>query len=78
MKCPFNMSQNNLFYFIGGIAAVIAGKAVAKSECVRQVAVKSLACGMKMQQEAAYRLETIKEDAQDLVQAENVVQEEIK
>ena len=70
MNCPIlkNMNRERWMYFAGGIAAAIAGKCVCKSDSVRKLAVKGMASGMKLQQDAAYKIETMKEEAQDLVE----------
>ncbi len=76
MKCPFFSDHDHWWYFVGGIAAAIAGKSIAKSNSVRKLAVKGMANTMKLQQDAAYQLETMKEDAQDIVQEQAKVKKE--
>ncbi len=75
-KCFECYNRDHLWFFVGGIAAAVAGKAVAKSDSVRKLAVKGMASGMKLQQDAAYKLETMKEDAQDLVQEQAKAEQE--
>lgn len=75
-NCFENCNREHLWFFVGGIAAAVAGKAVAKSDSVRKLAVKGMASGMKLQQDAAYKLETMKEDAQDLVQEQAKAEKE--
>lgn len=77
MKCPFyfGFGREHWWYFVGGIAAAVAGKSVVKSPSVRKLAVKGMASTMKLQQDAAYKLETMKEEAQDIVKEQAVAEE---
>jgi hypothetical protein len=52
--------------FIGGMAAAVVGTKILKSDLVRKGAVKALAKGMKLQQDAMSAFEAMKEEAQDL------------
>ncbi|MBE6035937.1 DUF1490 domain-containing protein [Aminipila sp.] len=60
------MKHQNTWFFLGGIAAAVAGKLILKSDTARKVCVTTLAQGMKMQKEAKVGLQNIKEDAEDL------------
>ena len=55
-----------LLSFTGGVAAAVAGAKLPKSDKARQLAVKTLATGMKAKDDAMAALETIREDAKDL------------
>ncbi len=50
-----------------GVALTILGKKFLKSKSVRDAAVKGMASTMKLQQDAIYKLEVMKEDAQDII-----------
>lgn len=63
-------------YFAGGIAAAVLLKKVLKSKSVHDIAVNAVAGGMKLQKEASYQLETIKEDAEDLVRQDEIAKAE--
>ncbi|MDY2986734.1 MAG: hypothetical protein SOR77_03765 [Peptoniphilus sp.] len=54
-------------FFVGGVAVAMVAKKVLKSKSLHNLAVSAVAGGMKIQKEAAYQLEAIKEDAEDLV-----------
>ncbi|WP_455258794.1 hypothetical protein [Peptoniphilus asaccharolyticus] len=54
-------------FFAGGVAATLIAKKILKSDAVHKMAVNAVASGMKIQKEAGYQLESIKEDAEDLV-----------
>lgn len=52
--------------FLGGAAVMLAGSKFVKSDKARELAVNSLASGMKLKDDAKASYETIKEDAKDL------------
>ena len=52
--------------FIGGIAAALAGRAVAKSPRTRQACVNGIAKSMCLHQDAQVAFRNMKEDAEDL------------
>lgn len=54
-----------MYWMAGGLLLPAVLKKTGASKLAREAAVKGLAGGMKMQQDAAYCLETLKEDAQD-------------
>lgn len=65
MKFKFG-NQKVGFFALGAAVATLGVKAL-KSKPARDLAVNTLACGMKIQDEAKEAYENIKEDAQDLV-----------
>lgn len=52
--------------FVGGVVATVATTQFVKSDTAKKVAVRSLASGMKLKDDAVATYETIKEDAQDI------------
>lgn len=60
------MKNKQLWTFIGGVVAALAGTKLVKSEKARELAVKGLANGMKLRDDATAAYETICEDAKDL------------
>ena len=52
--------------FIGGAVTAVAGTSFIKSKKARELAVKGLANGMKLRDDAAAAYETVKEDARDI------------
>lgn len=54
--------------FVGGAAATAAGTAVCKAKKSRELAVKAIAKGMQIQQDASEGLQSIKDDAADLAE----------
>lgn len=57
--------SGGIYWMAGGLLLPILAKKTGASQKAREMAVKGLAGGMKMQQDAAYCLETLKEEAQD-------------
>lgn len=55
-----------------GIAAAIVGKKILNSKSVRDAAVKGMASTMKFQQDAIYKLEVMKEEAQDIIAKQDI------
>lgn len=60
------ITNKKVLAFVGGIATATIGVKILKSGPVRKAAVKTLACGMKLKDDAMTAMETIKEDAQDV------------
>jgi len=58
--------SSKVLAFIGGAAAVVIGKKVIKSEKTRNLCVKGLAQGMKLQDCAKEIFQNIKEEAHDI------------
>ena len=59
-----DLFKNKLLWsFVGGVAAAVAGS---KCECARNAAVKSVATGMQIKDEALATYDTIVEDAKDI------------
>ncbi|MDO4830570.1 MAG: DUF1490 family protein [Clostridia bacterium] len=59
--------KNEKFWcVVAGAAAVIVGKKVLKSEKTRECAVKGLAKGMKLQQDAKAVFQNIQDEASDI------------
>lgn len=63
LKC---LKNEKLLYFIGGVVAATLGVKAVKSATAREVCVKGLAKGMRLQQDAQETLQNMKEDAADL------------
>ena len=55
------LKNKTVLSFVGGIAATIAGAKFLKSDKARTMAVKSLASGMKLKDDAMATYETINE-----------------
>lgn len=60
------MKNKQVWTFVGGAAAAVAGSRFAKSKKARELAVKGIANSMKLRDDAAAAYETIKEDAKDI------------
>lgn len=56
----------NALPFAAGIVATIVGKKILKSKCVHDAAVRTVAKGLILKDEAQATLETIKEESQDI------------
>ncbi len=56
-----------LYAFLGGVAATILGSAVVKSKQVRKLAVNGVAKGMIVKANAEEAMQSVKDDAEDLV-----------
>lgn len=54
-------------YLAAGVAATVAAKKFFSSKSVRNTAVKGMASAIKLQQDALYKYEVMKEEAQDIV-----------
>ena len=62
-----DLFKNKLLWsFVGGVAATIACSKFAKSDCARKAAVKSVATGMQLKDQALASYDTIVEDAKDI------------
>lgn len=62
-----DLFKNKLLWsFVGGVAATVAGSKFAKSDCARKAAVKSVATGMQLKDQALVSYDTIVEDAKDI------------
>lgn len=59
--------KDNMWSFVAGIAATVAGIQIAKSPKTREVIVSGLAKGMKLQHEAQEAIQNMREEAEDLV-----------
>lgn len=55
-----------LWSFVGGVAATVVGNKFVKSDCARNIAVKSVATGMQVKDNALATYDTIVEDAKDI------------
>jgi hypothetical protein len=70
-------ASKHLLYFAGGIAVAIVGKKAIKSDTARNLCVKGMAAGMKLQRNAREAFQNMKEEAVDMVlDAENTMGEE--
>ena len=69
------LKNKTLWTFIGGAAAYVAGSKFLKSDAAHDLAVKSLAGGMKLKEDTTCKYETIKEDAKDLLEEAKVKNE---
>ncbi len=57
-----DLFKNKLLWsFVGGVAATVAGSKFAKSDCARKAAVKSVATGMQLKDQALASYDTIVE-----------------
>lgn len=63
LKC---FKNEKLLCFLGGAAAATLGVKALKSNKTREVCVKSLAKGMKLQKDAQETFQNMKEDAADI------------
>lgn len=62
-----DLFKNKLLWsFVGGVAATVAASKFAKSDCARKAAVKSVATGMQLKDQALASYDTIVEDAKDI------------
>lgn len=62
-----NIFRNRRFgYFVGGLLTAIVGKEILKSSKTRNVMVKTMAKGMKLQKDAQVYMQNMREDAVDL------------
>lgn len=60
------LTKKTTLSFLGGAACMLAGSKFVKSDKARELAVNSLASGMKLKDDAMATYETIKEDAKDI------------
>ena len=60
------LKNEKLLCFIGGAAVALVGTAALKSDKARNLCVKTLAAGMKLQKDAQETLQNIKEEAADM------------
>lgn len=60
------IANKKVLAYLGGLATATLGVKLLKSEPVRKAAVRTLAGGMKLRDNAMSAFETMKEDAQDL------------
>jgi len=63
LKC---LKNEKFLYFAGGVAAATLGVKTFKSDKARDLCVKGLAKGMKLQKDAQEAFQNVKEDATDL------------
>ena len=55
-----DLFKNKLLWsFVGGVAATVAGSKFVKSDCARKAAVKSVATGMQLKEQALASYDTI-------------------
>lgn len=62
------ITNKKVLAYLGGIATATIGVKILKSTPIRKAAVKTIACGMKVRDDAMTTFETLKEDAQDVYQ----------
>ncbi|MDR0570800.1 MAG: DUF6110 family protein [Clostridiales Family XIII bacterium] len=55
-----------LITFVGGAAAALAARAFAKSKTAHKLAVRGVAGGLRVRDNALKKVETIREEAQDI------------
>ena len=60
------LKNKTLLSFVGGVVATVAGTRFVKSDCARKMAVKSIASGMQVKDNAMATYDTIVEDAKDI------------
>lgn len=63
LKC---FKNKNLWYAVGGAAAVIIGKKIVTAPKTRQLAVSGIAKGMKLHHDAKESFQNIKDEASDI------------
>ena len=63
LKC---LKNEKVYCALAGAAAIIVGKAILKSNTTRNAAVKGLAKGMKLQNDAKAAFQNMKEEASDI------------
>ncbi len=61
------IGKHHLWSFGAGVVATVVGVAVAKSPKTREVVVKGMATGMKLQHDAQEAIQNMREEAEDLV-----------
>lgn len=60
------LKSNKFLFFVGGAATAVVGTKALKSKTAREICVKGLAKGMKLQQDAKVALQNMKEEAEDI------------
>lgn len=71
--------RRDLIGFAAGVAATVAGIAVSKCPKTRELIVKGMAKGIKIQQNAQEAIQNMREEAEDLVlEAQKEAQEELE
>lgn len=63
----FFCRKDHVWSFVAGIGAAIVGTQIAKCPKTREVVVKGLAKGMKLQNDAQEMIQNMREEAEDLV-----------
>lgn len=63
LKC---LKNEKIYCALAGAAAIILGKAILKSSTTRNAAVKGLAKGMKLQNDAKAAFQNMKDEASDI------------
>ncbi len=63
LKC---LKNEKLWCAIGGAAALVVGKKIAKAKKTREIAVVGLAKGMKLQSDAKAAFQNMKDEASDI------------
>lgn len=65
-NCWECLKSEKFLWFVGGIAAAVVGKRIAKSDATRKACVSTMAKAMKLQNDASEVFQNMKEDAQDI------------
>jgi len=60
------LRNQKVLFFVGGAAAALLGAGTVKSGKMREICVKGMAAGMKLQKQAHETFVNIREEAQDL------------
>jgi hypothetical protein len=71
MKMLKFLGNEKVMLFVGGAVAAMVGAKVAKNGKTYKMCVKGLAAGMDLQKRALETFQNMKEDAEDLLSAEN-------
>ncbi|MCD7951256.1 MAG: DUF6110 family protein [Erysipelotrichaceae bacterium] len=72
------LTNKKVWAFVGGVVTTVATQNFVKSKTARDLAVKGLANGMRIKDEASESFETIKEDAKDIYYEAKVKNKETK
>lgn len=65
------LGNEKVLFFVGGAVAAFVGAKAAKSNKTYKMCVQGLAAGMDFQKRAMETFKNMKEDAEDLLSAEN-------
>ena len=60
------LKNEKFLFFAGGVAVAVAGAKALKSKKLRNMCVKSMAAGMKLQKDAEEAFQNMKEEAADM------------